>query len=301
MSSVSAFLLEFVDPALQDQARDAMSALFTQLHLALARDFFDTYASSVPRDETALPPTPAKPSKKTETATTFALPCSATTAKGAACPRRCCADAPDTFCAAHLAQSLKPAKEPKKEAAEPKPVSKKAARAAAEPCSGKTAKGGSCSRKCCAESDAFCAAHLAQSLKPSKKAKAAADAPKKAKAAASKKAKAAKPVPTHNHALTEEAEANCDLCQSHGNAADPNLTEQQFEEMSGDLQSRLKSIMSNIHEVETAAEDAEDDAEFGAAALYSSEEEEDEEDEDILAGFDATGSDSGEEDEEEDN
>ena len=255
MSSVSAFLAEFVDPAMHDQARDAMSALFAQLHVTLARDFFNTYAALAPLAPLAPPAPPAPPPAKKKKTEVQALPCSAVTAKGEACPRRCCADAPDTFCATHLAQSLKPAKEPKA----PTLVSKKAARAAVPICSGKTAKDGACTRKCCAESDVFCSTHLAQSLKP---AKASGSKAKKEKATpAAKKTKVAKPVkpiPTHNHALTEEVEANCDLCQTHGNAADPELTETQFEEISGDLQSRLQSILANLHEVEDEEEEAEE-------------------------------------------
>ena len=291
-STVSAFLAEFVDPAMHDQARDAMSALFAQLHLTLARNFFDTYAALAPPPPvvvelvTAPAPAPAPAPVKKKKTEVQALPCSAVTAKGEACPRRCCAEAPDTFCAAHLAQSLKEPKD-KKARAEPKPISKKAARAAIEPCSGKTAKGGPCTRKCCAESDAFCTAHLAQSLKPAKvkakKSKASA-APKKAKAS-----KPVKPVPTHNHALTEEVEANCDLCQSHGNASDPELTDTQFEEISGDLQSRLKSILSNLHEVEEEDEETEEDL-----ALASEEEEETD-----LTQYEACASDDDEEEEEE--
>jgi len=287
-SSVTAFLAEFVDPALHDRARDAMSALFAQLHLTLARNFFDTYSSlapSVPPPAPAPAPAPVK-KKKTEVQ---ALPCSAVTAKGEACPRRCCAEAPETFCSAHLAQSLKPQKAP----AEPKPISKKAARVAAPNCTGKTAKNGSCTRKCCAESDVFCSAHLAKSLKePKDKTKAkkadrtAATATKKTKAA-----KPVKPVPTHNHALTEEAEANCDLCQSHGNTADPDLTDTQFEEISGDLQSRLKSILSNLHEVEEEEEEEETEEKLEEDLALESEEESD------LAQYEAC--DTSEEDEEE--
>ena len=83
--------------------------------------------------------------------------------------------------------------------------------------------------------------------------------------------------------------ANCDLCQSHGNAADPELTSTQFEEISGDLQSRLKSILANIHEIpdddeeeeedSTLAKPDEDEADqaFGDAALESEVDEEEEE------------------------
>jgi hypothetical protein len=130
---------------------------------------------------------------------------------------------------------------------------------------------------------------LAQSLKPAKQKaekKTPADKkPKKSSASASSQ----KPVPTHNHALTEEVEANCDLCQTHGNAADPELTTSQFEEISGDLQSRLKSILANLHEVPDDDDEEDEDAKpdddeeadraFGDAALESEGEEEPEEEE----------------------
>ena len=182
------------------------------------------------------------------------------------------------------------------------PATKKSKLSQAQACSGKTAKGEACTRKCCPESDTFCSTHLAQSLKPAKQkaekktpaAAAAADKkPKKSSASASSQ----KPVPTHNHALTEEVEANCDLCQTHGNAADPELTTSQFEEISGDLQSRLKSILANLHEVPDDDDDEEDDDEeaesalvkpdadddqaFGDAALESEGEEEPEEEEEF--------------------
>ena len=253
---VTAFLAEFVAEDLRDQASEAMSDLFAKLHMSLARDFIDSYKD--------LAPAPKK-------SQTFP-PCSALTAKGEPCPRRCCTESPETFCASHLAQSLKePKAEPKKQ------ISKKAARAQLPLCSGKTAKNEACTRKCCVESDIFCAAHLAQSLKAPK-----ASGSKKAPAAKKPKAvKPVKPVPTHNHALKEEVEADCDLCQSHGNAADPELTETQFEAISGDLQSRLKSILANVHEVEEEEEEEEpdegEDLEFGEAALESDEEEEEDE------------------------
>jgi hypothetical protein len=149
-------------------------------------------------------------------------------------------------------------------------------------CTGKTAKNEACTRKCCPESDTFCSTHLAQSLKPVKEKKAAEKKPKSAKSAkkaSAQSASAQKPIPTHNHALTEEVEAavaaNCDLCQSHGNAADPELTGVQFEEISGDLQSRLKSILANLHEVEDDEEDEDDEAE---SALVKPDRDQDEED-----------------------
>ena len=299
MSSIQAFLAEFVtDPALSEKAHAALCDLFSQLHMTLARQFIEAYTTDAPAasEPRVAPPAPpaSEPRAPKKASKPQSLPmCTGLTAKKEPCPRRCCPDAPDTFCATHLAQSLKPSA----------PASKKAMRAQVPVCTGKTAKNEACTRKCCPESDTFCSTHLAQSLKPVKEKK-----PKAAKSAAEKKPKKAsaqsassqqKPIPTHNHALTEEVEAavaaNCDLCQSHGNAADPELTGVQFEEISGDLQSRLKSILANLHEIEDDEEDEDDEAEsalvkpdrdqdeedqaFGDAALLSEPDDDDEEEE----------------------
>ncbi len=277
-NAIQAFLAEFVVEDLHDRARESMSNLFATLHAALALEFVHAY-STPPAPALAPAPPATKKSKLSQ-----AQACSGLTAKGEPCTRKCCPESPDTFCSTHLAQSLK---EPKVKA--PAPTSKKAMRAQVPVCSGKTAKGEACTRKCCPESDTFCSTHLAQSLKPAKQKaekKTPADKkPKKSSASASSQ----KPVPTHNHALTEEVEANCDLCQTHGNAADPELTTSQFEEISGDLQSRLKSILANLHEVPDDDDEEDEDAKpdddeeadraFGDAALESEGEEEPEEEE----------------------
>ena len=249
-SNIETFLAEFVEPEIQDQARDALCDLFAALHAALALQFVRTYA---PAPKAPAPALPTKPEAKL---------CTGVTAKGAPCAHKCCADAPDTFCAVHLQQSLKAPKPPSSS-------SKKAMRAQAPACTGVTTKGAPCVRKCCPDSDAFCAAHLAQSLKPAPAPKVKTKAPPvpkepkvKTKAAPKVKTKA---VPAHNHPLTEEVEAdaasNCDLCQSHGNAASQGLTGVQFEEISGDLQSRLRDILANLNEVEEEEDDEEDEDE----------------------------------------
>lgn len=288
-NAIQTFLADFVIEAKQEKAHGALCDLFATLHAALALEFVHNYTTdapaSTPKPAPHVPSAPALvPSAPTKKAKPQAFPmCTGLTAKGEACTRKCCPESPETFCSTHLAQSLKPVKETKAQASAP---SKKAMRAQVPVCSGKTAKNEACTRKCCPESDIFCSTHLAQSLKPAKEPKKkapAAAAAKKPKKAAS--ASASKPVPTHNHALTEEVEAavaaNCDLCQSHGNAADPELTSTQFEEISGDLQSRLKSILANIHEIpdddDEEEEDStlakpdedEDDQAFGDAALES--------------------------------
>jgi hypothetical protein len=281
MLTVSSFLAEFVAEDRRDRARESMGALFAQMHLTLATEFFDSYKDIVAEKAPTLlaqalkaPAPPQTTSKKVP----FPL-CTGLTAKGEPCTRRCCPESAETFCATHLAQSLKPVKEAKAPAAQA-PASKKAMRAQVPVCSGKTAKNEACTRKCCPESDIFCSTHLAQSLKPvkEKKVKEKQKTEKKAKSAPSQK-----PIPTHNHALTEEVEAavaaNCDLCQSHGNAADPELTGTQFEEISGDLQSRLKSILANLHEVEDEDdEDDDEDNEAESALVKPDDADQDEED-----------------------
>lgn len=133
----------------------------------------------------------------------------------------------------------------KKPKAEPKAVKKEVPK-----CQAKTAKGEECPRKCCADSDEFCATHLKQSQKPKPE-------PKKAKAEkkkAPKKSKAEKKVAEHNHVMSEKIEEsvsdNCELCQTHGNTLDPELIEEDFEGVSDDMQSRLQEILSNISELD---------------------------------------------------
>jgi hypothetical protein len=251
-AAIETFLADFVAETRHDQARDALCDLFATLHAALALQFVRTYAPEPTPLPKAPAPVPTKPEAKL---------CTGVTAKGAPCAHKCCADAPDAFCAVHLQQSLKAPKPPSS-------TSKKAMRAQAPACTGVTTKGAPCVRKCCPDSDAFCAAHLAQSLKPapapkvSKTAKAP-PVPKEPKVKTKAAKVKTKAVPAHNHPLTEEVEAdaasNCDLCQSHGNAASQGLTGVQFEEISGDLQSRLRDILANLNEVESDGEEDEED------------------------------------------
>lgn len=152
------------------------------------------------------------------------------------------------------------AKEPKKpkEPKEPKPEAPR--------CQAKTAKGEDCPRKCCADSDEFCATHLKQSLKPKPEPKAKAEK----KPRASKKAKAEKKVAEHNHVLSEKIEEsvseNCDLCQTHGNTLDPELVDEDFEGVSDDMQSRLQEILSNISELDDS--ENEDESVAGPSKLH---------------------------------
>jgi len=229
---VESFLSRFVAETDRDEARESMSELFGELHASLARDFLKSYGEKKPK---------AEPKAKKEVPK-----CQAKTAKGEECTRKICEES-EEFCAMHLKQSQKPKPEPKAKA-EPKP---KAAKKEVPKCQAKTAKGEDCPRKCCADSDEFCATHLKQSLKPKAE-------PKKSKAEkkpkASKKGKAEKKVAEHNHVMSEKIEEsvseNCDLCQTHGNTLDPELVEEDFEGVSEDMQSRLQEILSNISELD---------------------------------------------------
>jgi hypothetical protein len=306
-AAIEHFLGEYVEPDLLDQARNALCDLFATLHAALALQFVRTYAAPEPTPV----PAPAPQAPKKSSAGAQSNMCTGITAKGAACAHKCCAKAPDTFCAVHLQQSLK-------SSTSSSSSSKKSADKAAEKpmpmpmCSGVTSKGAACARRCCADSDAFCSTHLQQSLKAPKVEKKAKPAPKEKadKAAAPKKAakgKAPKAVPAHNHPLTEEVEAdaasNCDLCQSHGNAASQDLTEVQFEAISGDLQSRLRDILSSMNEVEDEDEEEDEDepeVESKAVQEPEPEPETDEDEEDLKFGRDALESDADEDEDESD-
>ena len=228
-NNVETFLVRFVVEAERDEARESMSDLFAELHSALARDFLKSYNP--------------KKAKNVDVAK-----CQAKTAKGEDCPRKCCAES-DEFCAMHLKQSQKPEKSEKSEKSE------KAKKVEVAKCQAKTAKGGDCPRKCCVESDEFCALHLKQSQKPEKSEKPT----KESKGKKSKKDKVPKRVAEHNHELTEKVDEsvaeNCDLCQTHGNTMDPDLTEEDFEGVSEDMQSRLQAILNNIGELDEAEPD----------------------------------------------
>ncbi len=224
--------MRFVVESEHDEARESMSELFGELHASLARDFLKSYGEKKPK---------AEPKAKKEVPK-----CQAKTAKGEECPRKICEES-EEFCAMHLKQSHKPKAEPKAKA-EPKP---KAVKKEVPKCQAKTAKGEECPRKCCADSDEFCATHLKQSQKPKAEPKKA-NAEKKAKVP--KKAKAEKKVAEHNHVPSEKIEEsvsdNCELCQTHGNTLDPELVEEDFEGVSEDMQSRLQEILSNISELD---------------------------------------------------
>ena len=226
---IESFLTRFVAESDRDEARESMSDLFGELHASLARDFLRSYGEK--KSNESKEPKPEVPK------------CQAKTAKGEDCPRKIC-DESEEFCAMHLKQYQKPKPEPKAKA-EPKP---KVAKKEVPKCQAKTGKGDECPRKCCADSDEFCATHLKQSLKPKPESK----VEKKSKAP--KKSKVEKKVAKHNHAMSEKIEEsvsdNCDLCQTHGNTLDPELVDEDFEGVSEDMQSRLQEILSNISELD---------------------------------------------------
>ena len=274
---VETFLARFVVESERDEARESMSELFGELHASLARDFLKTYSDKKSKD-------PKKEVPK----------CQAKTAKGEDCPRKCCVDS-DEYCATHLKQSQKPKAEPK---AKVEPKAKEPKKEVPK-CQAKTAKGEDCPRKCCVDSDEFCVTHLKQSQKP--KAEPKSKDSKKAKV--SKKSVKDKKVAEHNHEMSEKIDEsvseNCDLCQSHGNTLDPELTEEDFEGVSDDMQSRLQEILSNISELDEAENEesvagpsrlVEEDGEYDEgeildmpeidAGFQSGEDEDDEEEED---------------------
>jgi hypothetical protein len=279
---VDSFLVRFVAESDRDEARESMSELFGELHASLARDFLKSYGDKKPKESKAKKDVPK---------------CHAKTAKGEDCPRNIC-DESDEFCAMHLKQSQKPKAEPKAKAEPKEPKAKKEV----PKCQAKTAKGEDCPRKCCADSDEFCATHLKQSQKPKAE-------PKKAekKAKAPKKSKAEKKVAEHNHVLNEKIEEsvseNCELCQTHGNTLDPELVEEDFEGVSDDMQSRLQEILSNISELDD--DENEEESVAGPSKLVEEDGEYDEGDildmPEIDAGFQSEDEEEdGEEDEDED-
>jgi hypothetical protein len=274
---VESFLVRFVGETERDDARESLCELFSDLHASLARDFLKSYGEKTPK---------AEPKSKKDVPK-----CQAKTVKGEECPRKICEES-EEFCAMHLKQSQKPKAEPKAKA-EPKVAKKEVPK-----CQAKTAKGEDCPRKCCADSDEFCATHLKQSLKPKAE-------PKKAekKAKAPKKAKVEKKVAEHNHVPSEKIDEsvsdNCELCQTHGNTLDPELIDEDFEGVSDDMQSRLQEILSNISELDD--DENEDESVAGPSKLIEEDGEYDEGEILDMPEIDAgLQSDEDEEDEEED-
>lgn len=127
-------------------------------------------------------------------------------------------------------------------------VPKKSKKVAAEPCSGRTAKGDPCRFK--VKCDGLCGIHLRQRDQPvtEKKTKDGSTVPK-----VPKKAKKADP-PKHTHTPLE-TDPECGLCEVQGNVVVPELTKAEFEaveEEGSSIQERLRAILAG-------AEDDEDD------------------------------------------
>ena len=134
-------------------------------------------------------------------------------------------------------------------------------------CCGVTAKGKPCGNKCFDDGD-YCKIHQkvadkaggskAETKKKKSKGKEVAKGEKKSKV--TKKA-----VPEHTHGLVEEAVIDdCELCNTHGNALNPELQEAEFE-LAADttdtenIQSRLAGILAQFDEEE------EEEKDFGKA------------------------------------
>ena len=134
-------------------------------------------------------------------------------------------------------------------------------------CSGVTAKGKPCGNKCFEDGD-YCKIHQkvadkagGSKAETKKKGKEVAKGEKKPKAT-----KKPKVVPEHTHGLIEEAVVDdCELCNTHGNALNPELQEAEFElpvEPAGteNIQSRLAGILAQFDE-ETEEEEEEEEEE----------------------------------------
>lgn len=155
------------------------------------------------------------------------------------------------------------------EADEPKaPKAPKAPKVEKPPCQATTAKGEPCPKRACADSDTLCAAHLKQSQRPPK-------APKAAKAPAKEPKAPAKPekrLAEHAHAIGEPAPAGepCELCETHGDAFDADLTEADFEGVEADMQDRLQDILKNISQLDVNDDGDEPEGEPAAFRMEES-------------------------------
>lgn len=112
-------------------------------------------------------------------------------------------------------------------------------------CKGVTAKGKPC-KNGAIEGD-FCRVHAKNKDKEKEKAPKE-KAPKEKKASKAKKGKKKESAPAHTHALTEEEHSDCEMCVSHGNLANSEADDIEFEEV--DLQNKLKGVLSQLGEDE---------------------------------------------------
>jgi hypothetical protein len=96
------------------------------------------------------------------------------------------------------------------------------------PCKGTTAKGGECRNKCVPGSE-YCRMHDG---KP----------PPVPKPPREKKTKPKRVQPEHVH---DDPTVQCQLCESHGDAASAEMPEESFESADGDISERLRALLGS--------------------------------------------------------
>ena len=109
-----------------------------------------------------------------------------------------------------------------------------------KPCTGLTSKGTPCTFAAAPGSE-LCGIHLRKLEGGAKNEK----LPKEPKAP--KKEKKPKTTPVHNHPLTEEKIDGCEVCETHGNVAAPEMTTKEFEAVTADganIRDKLKAILA---------------------------------------------------------
>ena len=157
----------------------------------------------------------------------------------------------------------------------PKPVAVAAATTEKKLCGGMTAKGKTCGNKCFGGGE-YCKVHQKVADK------AVGVVPKKKAAvvgAATKKVKPQKVIPVHNHALTEEVVEDCPLCDTQGNAMNPELPAAEFEAVletgveTENIQTRLAGILAQFDEEEEEVEEEEEEETHADPDITDEEEE----------------------------
>jgi hypothetical protein len=145
-----------------------------------------------------------------------------------------------------------------------KPKQKKAVGGVTEKkmCSGVTAKGKACGNKCFDGGD-YCRVHQKVADKAGGS-KAGATKKKTEPKKKTKETKQQKVVPVHNHALIEEMVEDCDLCETQGNAMNPELQAAEFEAVpeaaeAENIQSRLAGILAQFDEEQEEEEEEEEE------------------------------------------
>jgi hypothetical protein len=109
-----------------------------------------------------------------------------------------------------------------------------------KPCTGLTSKGTPCTFAAAPGSE-LCGIHLRKLEGGAKNEK----LPKEPKAP--KKEKKTKSTPVHTHPLTEENTEGCELCETHGNIAAPEMSIKEFETVTSDgtnIRDKLKAILA---------------------------------------------------------